>query len=102
MQKLSFMVIGVVVAGQVLGCATTLSPLGYRVVEADSSMVSQCTFLGTVEGGSELGSVAQETGMHNAKNRALEEAAERGATHVVFENIAGGSSSYAVGRAYSC
>lgn len=84
------------------GCATTLSPMGYRVVEADDSMVGGCAFVGSVEGGSELGSMAQETGMWNAKNRAIEAAAQRGATHVVFDHVAGGYSSYASGRAYRC
>ena len=85
-----------------LGCSTTLSPEGFRVVEADEKMVSECDFVGSVEGGSGIGGMSQETGMQNAKNQAIEAAADRGATHIVIDNITGGYAPYVNGRAYRC
>lgn len=84
------------------GCSTTLSPEGFRVVEADERMVSRCTFVGSVEGGSGVGGMSQSTGMQNAKNQAIEAAADRGATHVVIDNVTGGYAPYVNGRAYRC
>lgn len=85
-----------------LACSTTLSPEAFRVHEADEKMIRGCSFLGSVEGASSLGGMSQETGMQNAKNRAIEAAADRGATHIVIDSITGGYSPYVSGRAYRC
>jgi hypothetical protein len=86
----------------VTGCATSLSKEGHSVQAADERMVANCTFLGEVQGSSGWGNLAASQGMQNARNEAQEEAAKLGATHVVWMNIAGGYSPFAVGRAYKC
>jgi hypothetical protein len=65
-------------------------------------MVAGCTFLGQVQGSSGWGNLAASQGMENARNEAQEQAAELGATHVVWSNVSGGYSPYATGRAYRC
>lgn len=86
----------------VSGCATTLSPTATRVREADEKTVSECKFLGSVQGSSGFGNIAASVGMQNAKNEATEKAAALGATHVVFGEIRGGYSPSVQGRAYAC
>ena len=84
------------------GCATTLSTSGLSVREADEKMVTECRFLGSVQGSSGFGNVAASVGMQNAKNQAIERAAGMGATHIVFGDIRGGYSPSVQGRAYTC
>lgn len=84
------------------GCATTLSPAAAKIQPADHSMVAECNYLGNVSGSSGWGNLAASVGMRNAKNEALDKAAAMGATHVVWMNITGGYSPYAVGRVYRC
>jgi Domain of unknown function (DUF4156) len=86
----------------VFGCATTLSPAAQNIRPADYSMVKDCTFLGDVQGSSGWGNLAASQGMQNAKNEAKEQAAQLGATHIVWENIVGGYSPFATGKAYKC
>jgi hypothetical protein len=85
-----------------MGCSTTLSPKAAILTEADDKMVQNCEFVGTYEGGSGWGNLAQGTGMKNSKNEVFEEAADHGATHVVFNSISGGYAPFASGRAYKC
>lgn len=84
------------------GCATTLSTAAENVRVSDQSDVSGCTFLGTVQGSSGFGNLAASTGMHNARVEAQDKAAEMGATNIVWKNIHGGYSPYAVANAYRC
>ena len=84
------------------GCATRLSAEAKSVQTADERMVAACSFLGEVQGTSGWGNLAASTGMQNARNSAQEAAAGKGATHIVWVNVAGGFSPYAVGRAYRC
>jgi len=95
--------IGVAILPIILsGCATTLSPAGRQVQVADTDMVSECAFLGNVQGSSGWGSLAASTGMQNARNEAREKAAKMGATHIVWANVEGGYSPSAFGKAYRC
>lgn len=84
------------------GCATTSSISAQRVKVADAPEVSGCKFLKDVHGSSGWGNLAASTGMENAKNEALEQAASAGATHIVWTNIVGGYSPFATGKAYRC
>lgn len=94
---------GLLISGTLLaGCATGLSRQAQAVQAADERMVSKCTFLGEVQGSSGWGNLAASAGMQNARNEAQEKAAQIGATHIVWMNIAGGFSPFAVGRAYKC
>lgn len=86
----------------VSSCATTPSPAASRIQAADQATVAGCTFVGDVSGSSGWGNLAASEGMQNAKNEGLERAAEMGATHVMWVNIAGGYSPYATGKAYKC
>lgn len=84
------------------GCATTLSASAAKVQDADNKMIAYCKFVGNVQGSSGWGNVAATTGMQNSKNEAMEEAATLGATHIVWDNISGGRTPFASGRAYKC
>lgn len=88
--------------GASTGCATGRSPAATRIQEADSNMVAGCTYLGEVSGTSGWGGLAASTGIENAKNQALDQAAKKGATHVVWNNLAGGWSPSVSGKAYRC
>jgi D-serine dehydratase len=72
------------------------------VQEADSNMVAGCSYLGEVSGTSGWGGLAASTGIENAKNQALEQAARKRATHVVWNTLAGGMSPSVSGKAYRC
>ena len=95
----AFLVIVVPLLG---ACATSRSAAANRVQEADSNMVAGCTFLGEVSGTSGWGGLAASTGIENAKNQALEQAAKKGATHVVWNALAGGWGPSVSGKAYRC
>jgi 1-aminocyclopropane-1-carboxylate deaminase/D-cysteine desulfhydrase-like pyridoxal-dependent ACC family enzyme len=82
------------------GCTTTRSTVAAAVKDADDAMVAGCTLVGNVTGTDPY--VAQ-LGMDNAKNRAAEIAAKRGATHVVWGDFqTSGLGTTAFGRAYQC
>ncbi|MBY5969125.1 DUF4156 domain-containing protein [Halomonas sp. DP5Y7-2] len=72
------------------------------VKAADERRVTGCKFIGEVQGSSGWGNIAASRGMDNARNEAQEEAAKLGATHIVWMNISGGYSPFAIGRAYDC
>ncbi len=84
------------------GCATTPSPRALSIQDADYRKVENCQFIGDVHGSSGWGNLAASTGIQNAKNEAREQAAAMGATHIVWVQVAGGYSPYAVGKAYRC
>lgn len=84
------------------GCATKLSPEGMVIKDADLNLVSNCEFVGSVSGTSGWGNLASSTGIYNAKNEAREQAAKLHASHIVWQNIAGGYSPNVSGNAYAC
>lgn len=85
-----------------VGCATTLSAKGRTIQETDPAHVSSCAPLGLVSGSSSQGNLLASAGMRNAQNEAIEKAADRGATHVVWQQIAAGYSPSASAMAYRC
>lgn len=88
----------VIASTALCGCATGRAAAASRVQEADSNMVAGCTYVTEVSGTSGWGGLAASTGIENAKNQALEQAA----THVVWNALAGGMSPSASGKAYRC
>lgn len=91
-----------VASAALCGCATGRSAAASRVQEADSNMVAGCTYVAEVSGTSGWGGLAASTGIENAKNQALEQAARKGATHVVWNALAGGMGPSVSGKAYRC
>lgn len=83
-------------------CTTSLSPAAAMIQDADERMVSQCKFIGALEGSSGFGNMSAGIGMTNSKNEVREEAAKRSATHVVWRSIQGGEMPFATGLAYAC
>lgn len=87
--------------------APKMSQKATTIVESDESMVKKCKMLGVVEGFGKSGA-STEFAITEAKNDAFEKAAERGATHVVYQNgskekhrLSGVTANYAY-RAYKC
>lgn len=91
-----------ILASITVGCASRPSKEAQAVQAADERTVAGCTMLGEVQGSSGWGGLAASKGMQNARNEALESAAELGATHIVWVGTAGGFTPYSVGRAYKC
>jgi hypothetical protein len=88
----------------IMACASTPSVAAASIVETDEKGVEQCTFLGLVSGSSMLGGAVQERARENAKTAALEDAAKKGATHIVWTDVHSTSQNgaSAQGRAYRC
>ncbi len=87
-----------------VGCATAPSPQAVAVRDADAKMVEGCEFVAYVSGESAVSGLFQSVGKSNARIYAEEEAAAKGATHIVWDKIessywSGGSAS---GKAYRC
>ena len=93
---------GLLIALLASGCITVPSAAAQRVKVADPAEVVACKLVADVHGSSGWGNLAASTGMQNAKNEALEQAASAGATHIVWTNVAGGYSPFATGKAYRC
>jgi hypothetical protein len=84
------------------GCVSA-SPKAQSIKEADERMIANCEFLGTISSSSGWGGVAREGGLQNAKNDALNKAAEKGATHLIWTNVdESWWSPRVAGRAYLC
>jgi len=85
-----------------ISCAAT--PKAKTIIEIDPNMTTDCTFLQSVHGHSAWGDTCIFTfGLTNAKNQALNRAAELGATHIVWTNLRSGLGGANVsGRAYRC
>jgi hypothetical protein len=90
-----------------VACASSGPSVAARsVLDGDPAVVNRdCKLLGTVNGRSLLGGVADEAKVQNAMNDAREKAAAMGATHVVFvaANTSGMmNAGHASARAYRC
>ena len=83
-------------------CAAT--PKAKAIREADSQMVANCVFFGSVQASSGWGGcLCQSVGYSSAKNQALNKAAKLGATHIVwFNQESGFMGANFSGRAYRC
>lgn len=89
------------------GCATALTHEASRITQIDQSqksMVKDCKTMGEVMGSSSYGGLfMQEAGKNYAKNQAMNEAANMGATHVMWTTAEGGFfGGKAYGVAYKC
>lgn len=84
------------------GCLTPASKKGMQVRDATQADVARCKFLGRVRGTSGFGNAAASVGIANSKNEARADAAELGATHIVWQSVSGSWSSYAEGEAFKC
>lgn len=86
------------------GCASTPSTAASAIVETDEKGTAACTFLGLVSGSSMLGGAVQERARENARTAALEAAAKKGATHIVWTDVTStvSNGASAQGRAYRC
>ena len=88
-----------------VGCATAPSPQAVAVRDADQKTVENCEYVGDVMGASPLGVVFGSMSTANAREMAQEDAAKRGATHIVWGSITPpsfGSGAAAQGKAYRC
>lgn len=83
-------------------CATAPSQSASVVRDADERTVANCQFLANVSGTSGWGNLAASAGINNAKNEGREQAAQLGATHIVWNVVQGGYSPYVSGNAYKC
>lgn len=86
----------------VSGCASPLSPKAERIVEARHSDVRDCREVGDVRGHASGFHWSSAAAMNSARDQALEQAADRDATHVVWDNIEEGMTAYTAGTAYRC
>ena len=84
------------------GCATTLTPDAARIVEAHASEVKDCEPAGAVYGGASGFHWSESDAMASARNQALESAARRDATHVVWQHNEGSVTPEVHGTAYRC
>lgn len=83
-------------------CATTPSARARTVVESELSEVKFCHYKGEVSGTSMMWGLAHSTGVHNARNEALDQAASLGANHIVWDSTDGGYIPSVSGSAYEC
>jgi hypothetical protein len=81
-------------------CALEPSYRAQQVKPAYPAMVTSCTFLGGVTGGSDIPFIAY--GEQAARYQALDAAAQLGATHIVWTDLKQGTKALAIGRAYRC
>ena len=91
----------------ITGCATALTHEASRITQvshAEQNQVKTCKSMGEVAGNSNYGGLfMQETGKSYAKNQAMNDAANMGATHVVWVLAEGGFfGGKAFGVAYKC
>lgn len=84
------------------GCAANMSQEAARIVEAHPSEVEGCEPAGSVYGSSSGFHWSQGEAMAAARNNALESAARRDATHVVWQHDEGSITPEVSGTAYRC
>lgn len=86
------------------GCVSKPTAEATKIIEADEKMVSQCKFLGNVDGSSTFGGILADDLHQSAKSEALEKAVQLNATHIVWTSVQKGFDSGAslLGKAYSC
>ena len=100
--KIKHVLITVALAASTVGCATNPSGAGMMVRFADINGVSDCQYLGPVNGSSGWGGLMNDVGVNNAQNEALDKAARLGATHIVNKSSSGGWGSTFLADAYKC
>jgi Domain of unknown function (DUF4156) len=86
-----------------IACSTAPSEQGSKILESDEKGVSNCKFLGSVDGESTFGAFTPEGLKEKAKSEALDKAAALGATHIIWESIAKTIDNTSVlAKAYRC
>lgn len=83
-------------------CATSLSERGALVQESDGQDVGGCQFIGTMTGSAAGSGLGGEPAIETAKAKAINKAADKGATHIVWLNISGEAEPAASAKAYRC
>ncbi len=83
-----------------MGCAIEPSYRAKLVRPAYPEMVTECVFLGGVTATSDL--IYTPLGKQKAKYKALDEAAQLGATHIVWVELSQAVQPTAKGRIYRC
>ena len=84
-------------------CATRLSPGAEAIKEVDESAVAGCRVVGKVEATSGWEGLSAAPGTSQAKTEALNDAAGRGVTHIVWDQKAKRSVAQSVtGKGYDC
>ena len=100
----------VALLSSLIGCSP-LSPVYPKVIAADAKILSKCIYLGEVTGaaGEYISSLSRsevasyEIQIQDAKVRALQEAVDLGATHVVWVGeTEEGYDAHVKARAYKC
>jgi hypothetical protein len=84
-----------------VGCSV-LTPAAKRIRDADDRIVASCTFLGEFTGSSIWNGLAASQGIEDGRNSVRNDAARRGATHIVWSSHASGTLTTVSGRAYDC
>jgi hypothetical protein len=83
-------------------CATQLNPAGKAVKEVDPAEVAGCRLVGKVSGTSGWEGLSSAPGTTQGRNEALNEAAKRGVTHVVWDPVSKGVAQSVTGQGYDC
>lgn len=102
MGRVQQLMMPVTAAVVLVGCAASLSPGAARIVEAHPSEVESCEPAGAVYGGASGFHWSESSAMASARNKALESAAKRDATHVVWQHDEGRITPEIHGTAYRC
>ncbi|HTN51918.1 MAG TPA: hypothetical protein VML50_05910 [Anaeromyxobacter sp.] len=92
----------IICSALLLACATTRSAQASAIRESDGRDLASCRFIGTYSGYSNISGTMSSTGIENAKNEVLEQAASHGATHVVWQAMGSGWGSTVAANAYRC
>ena len=74
----------------------------FAIFDADENTVKSCLFVESVSGTSGVGGLFASQGVANAKNEARSQAADAGATHIVWSSVSGGMTASVSGNAYKC
>jgi hypothetical protein len=92
----------IVAAALAAGCATTLSERARTIQQVKTDAVEQCHFLRRIDAGYVPHSAASKLEVESQKNDALEQAAQLGATHVVWDERQVADRTLITAGAYRC
>lgn len=83
--------------------SATLTKSGSSIRDIDASAANKCKFVGDITESAYSGMVFASTGVETARKLARNKAAELGATHVLWGNIAAGGAVQVVSaKGYHC
>ena len=86
-----------------VGCATALTQRGMQIQITQPAEVDDCRYLDDITRRSSIGGVYADEGIKSARNLVLNDAAQMGATHIVWSQIEGGySGATASAKVYRC